>query len=308
MTGGRIRARALSLLPAALWYRLIWGFSAQTAAVSGNLSDRLLYRLLEALSPAFALSAQPARAAAVELLSFFERKAAHMFLYFILALLVWFAVCFFTRRPGMRIGLTALACVLLATLDEYHQTMVPGRSGELRDVLVDLCGAGAALGFLALPHLARWSRKSLSFPLPALVPAALALLCVCLALRPPEILSASYLSVWAAERFVPEAGSMSPEALAGLLEQLAPSLRDALFLTASGVSGVFIPMAGLLAGLSRRTVCLAACAAAAAAVILSWGAGAALPLAAGGMAALGALGMGALWGVAQARPPLQWLL
>ena len=31
-----------SWLLALLWYRVIWGFSAQTAAVSGDLSDRLL--------------------------------------------------------------------------------------------------------------------------------------------------------------------------------------------------------------------------------------------------------------------------
>ena len=34
--------KLLLWLPAALWYRVIWGFSAQTAAVSGDLSDRLL--------------------------------------------------------------------------------------------------------------------------------------------------------------------------------------------------------------------------------------------------------------------------
>lgn len=79
-------------LPAALWYRVIWGFSAQTAAVSGDLSDRLLWRLMAALSPAFAAGDAAAQNAAVELLSFFERKAAHMFLYFVLILLLWLAL------------------------------------------------------------------------------------------------------------------------------------------------------------------------------------------------------------------------
>ena len=60
--------KLLLWLPAALWYRVIWGFSAQTAAVSGDLSDRLLWRLMTALSPAFAAGDFPARSAAVELL------------------------------------------------------------------------------------------------------------------------------------------------------------------------------------------------------------------------------------------------
>lgn len=307
MTAERVsrRTRGLALLPAAAWYCVIWQFSAQDADRSGGLSDRLLYRLLERLSPAFAASPETVRAAAVELLSFFERKAAHMFLYFVLALLLCFAVCFFTRRMRPRIGLTALAALLLAGLDEYHQTLVPGRSGELRDVLVDLCGAGIALGFLALPYLARWGRRSFSIPLPALIPAALCLLCLVLALRPPEAHGASLLARWSAERFVPAAAAMAPEPLAALLAQLGPALRDALFLAACGVGGVCVPMAGLLAGLRRQTVCGICCGAVAAAMILSLLGSAALPLAAAGLVLLGALGMGALWWVAAALSPMR---
>ena len=47
---------AASWLPAAFWYRVIWDFSAQTAAASGDLSDRLLWRLLDGLVPAFSLA------------------------------------------------------------------------------------------------------------------------------------------------------------------------------------------------------------------------------------------------------------
>mgnify|MGYP001050660178 CR=1 FL=1 len=300
MRPGRIdrRARALALLPAAAWYCLIWGFSAQTAAVSGGLSDGLLYRLLERLSPAFAAAAEPTRTAAVELLSFFERKAAHMFLYFVLALLVYFGICFFLRQARFRSGVTALACAVLAGLDEYHQTMVPGRSGELRDVLVDLCGAGLALGFLALPYLAKWGRRSLSFPLPALVPAALCGLCLLFALRLPA--AGEGLPVWAQARFPPSPAA-GPEGLAGLY----PALRDAAYLAACGVTGVCLPAAGLLAGLHRRRLPWLCAAAVAGAAALSWSGGAALPLAAAGAAVLGILGMLSLWWLAAAFAPFQ---
>ena len=87
-------------LPPALWYRVIWGFSAQSAGVSGDLSDRLLYRFLLALSPAFAASGEAERLEAVELLSFLERKAAHMFLYFVLALLLAAALSPWLRHPA----------------------------------------------------------------------------------------------------------------------------------------------------------------------------------------------------------------
>lgn len=304
MTAGRVsrRTRLLALLPAAAWYGLIWRFSAQPAAVSGDLSDRLLYRLLGRLSPAFAASAENVRTTAVEVLSFFERKAAHMLLYFVLALLVCFAASFLTRRLRARMGLTALAVLLLAGLDEYHQTMVPGRSGELRDVLVDLCGAGIALAFLALPSLARWGRRSFGVPLPPLVPAALCLVCLCLALSPAEAQQASPLARWAVTRYM---AGVSPEALAAVLNGLAPILRDTLFLASCGVCGVCVPMAGLLAGSGRRTVCGLCCAAVAAGVVLSLLGAAALPLAAGGLALLGVLGMGALWWAAAALAPVR---
>lgn len=299
------QAKVLALLPAAVWYSVIWRFSAQTAAVSGDLSDRLLYRLMELWSPAFAASPEPIRAAAVELLSFFERKAAHMFLYFVLALLVCFAACFFSRRMRTRMSLTALACILLAGLDEYHQTMVPGRSGELRDVLVDLCGAGIALGFLALPYLARWGRRSFGVPLPALVPAALSLLYLCLALRSQEAHWAFALARWSAERFVPETAAMDPKELPEFLAALGPALRDVLFLAACGVTGVCAPMAGLLAGLRRRTVWGLGGTAVLAAAALSQFGTASLPLASGGLALLGVLGMGALWWISIALAP-EW--
>ena len=60
--------KLLLWLPALLWYWVIWGFSAQTAAVSGDLSDRLLWRLMALVSPAFAEADAVTQNAAVELL------------------------------------------------------------------------------------------------------------------------------------------------------------------------------------------------------------------------------------------------
>lgn len=163
--------------PAVLWYWEIWRLSDQPAAVSGAVSDGLLGWVLGLLCPSYAGAAAPARIAAVEALSFFERKAAHMFLYFMLALFVYMAASTLRRLRGRgRYAATLALCALLAGLDEYHQTFIPGRSGELRDVLVDT--AGAAIG-LAFPALAAWivrrkGRSRFSLVLPA-AGAALAL-------------------------------------------------------------------------------------------------------------------------------------
>ena len=83
MTNHFSLARFLLWIPPLLWYRIIWGFSAQTASASGKVSDGLLHRILIVLSPAYARSEADIQGAAVEVLSFVERKAAHMFLYFL---------------------------------------------------------------------------------------------------------------------------------------------------------------------------------------------------------------------------------
>lgn len=292
------RIRILAFLPAAAWYRVIWGFSGQTAAVSGGLSDRLLSQLLTALSPAFAEAGTAAQTAAVELLSFFERKAAHMFLYFTLALLVCFALCFFLQRSRRRILFSALVCALLASLDEYHQTMVPGRSGEVRDVLVDLCGACIALGLMALPHLARWGRRSFQIPLPAFLPAIVCTLPIILVIFGPGAMD-SALPVWAAEEFLPDAEAAPP------MPALAPALWGAVYLAACGLMGLCAPLAALLAGAKPWMTGAAGAGAVLIAALLAGIAGAVSPLAAAGLVLLGELGGLAMWALGTILVPCE---
>ena len=85
------RMRTLNIgagLLAAAWYSLIWNFSAQPATQSGQMSDGLLHRLLLMLAPSYGEAVRDVQITAMEILSFYERKAAHMFLYFVLALLI----------------------------------------------------------------------------------------------------------------------------------------------------------------------------------------------------------------------------
>lgn len=164
-------------LPAGLWYALIFWFSSRAASASDGQSGRLLRFLLDMISPAFRTADPETRLAASELLSFPVRKCAHMFLFFMLALLLLFAL---SRLSGKGWRLVLPLCALLATLDEYHQTFVPGRSGEVRDVMVDLCGSAAALLLFAL---ASWGRRRQSM-------AAFVLLCV------PVVLTLAGIPAW----------------------------------------------------------------------------------------------------------------
>ena len=77
------------------------------------------------------------------------RKAAHMSEYAVLALLIFQALTAFDRKKNrgcMALGITAA----YAATDEFHQLFVPGRSGQLKDVLIDTAGGALGLGLLAL--------------------------------------------------------------------------------------------------------------------------------------------------------------
>ena len=238
--------KLLLWLPAALWYRVIWGFSAQTAAVSGDLSDRLLWRLMTALSPAFAAGDLPARNAAVELLSFFERKAAHMFLYFVLILLLWLALTPLLRGRKRQAGLAAALCAALAGLDEVHQTFIPGRSGQPRDVAIDLAGAAVALILVAVLLWAAGRRKEGRLTrLGWLLPGLCAFGAVLVAASPVEFAQLAPFA-WAVRRFVPEFPALDAAGQAALLAALSPMLRETCFLALCGLLGALSVLGAFL--------------------------------------------------------------
>lgn len=73
------------------------------------------------------------------------RKNAHFFTYFVLGILVLNAF----RRSGVigyrSLVLALLICTLYAISDEVHQLFVPGRGGQVQDVIIDSLGAAAGI-------------------------------------------------------------------------------------------------------------------------------------------------------------------
>lgn len=139
------RRKLLPFLPVVGWYAILFCFSAQNGASSGALSDRLAYQLIEQTNPTFFQLNAVEQMSIMEILTFCLRKAAHMGAYFILAGLLLWALKGWLDAPRRRAVATLLLTALLAGLDEFHQTFVPGRSGQARDVLIDLTGAGLML-------------------------------------------------------------------------------------------------------------------------------------------------------------------
>ena len=76
------------------------------------------------------------------------RKFSHAFVYLILAILV--ANALNISKAKKVFVFTILICILYAASDEIHQLYIPGRSGEVRDVMIDTFGALIGYSFYKL--------------------------------------------------------------------------------------------------------------------------------------------------------------
>ena len=130
------------------WVAFIWGHSLVPGPQSTGESDAVASLLVGAIPLVGGLDQ--------DVLTLVIRKGAHLGEYAVLGLLLCGLVRSRRRtRPGSSVALAALVA-LVPVVDEGIQLLVPGRSGQLSDVLIDLSGMviGAAV-LLAAARLAR---------------------------------------------------------------------------------------------------------------------------------------------------------
>ena len=123
------------------WMLLIFSLSAQPAEQSSQLSGGITVTVIETVE-----KVMPNLSINRDTLSHLIRKNAHFFAYLILGVLVTNALYYSTKmQVKKQIILSFIICVLYAISDEVHQLFVPGRSGEVKDVLIDSAGAGVGI-------------------------------------------------------------------------------------------------------------------------------------------------------------------
>ena len=91
----------------------------------------------------------------LEKCSFYVRKFAHFTLYFVLGILVLNLLYQYNLKNKLLIGI--VICIIYSCSDEFHQLFIPGRSGELRDVIIDSIGSLSGILFY------RFVKKMYSF-------------------------------------------------------------------------------------------------------------------------------------------------
>ena len=139
--------KPFSFLPALIMMYLIYMFSAQPGDMSGELSYKVSYEIVEMKDritdteyDEYTLAQQASD------IHPYVRKAAHMTEYFLLAVAVSFPLYVYGVRGIWLILLAGIICVGYAGFDEYHQSFVQNRGPSAKDVGID--SIGAFLGIL----------------------------------------------------------------------------------------------------------------------------------------------------------------
>jgi len=133
--------KIVSWVAVILWMVIIFNLSAQVAEQSDQLSTGITEFIMNAIEK-FAGNIN------VDIGSFnhLVRKNAHFIAYFVLGVLAANAL----GRSGLHgyksILSALLICILYAVSDEVHQLFVPGRAGQVKDVIIDNAGASVGIG------------------------------------------------------------------------------------------------------------------------------------------------------------------
>lgn len=140
------------------WMLVIFWFSAAPAPESSEMSYTVGIAVGKIMISDFDAWSTERQNAFAEKIEYPVRKTAHAMEYALLGMLISGTICVYSGN-GRKMALYAwVAATIYASSDEFHQLFVPGRSGQVRDVLLD--SAGAATGILVLYLLRRiWQKK-----------------------------------------------------------------------------------------------------------------------------------------------------
>ncbi len=129
---------------AVVWCVVIFMLSSQPADESSETSSTFVDIIIDTVFPDFDTKPAERQEEIRDTVTVIVRKGAHFSAYALLGALIFQAmrpVRDKRIRSGAAVGLSCLYSVS----DEIHQTFVPGRSGEVRDVLIDTGGALTAV-------------------------------------------------------------------------------------------------------------------------------------------------------------------
>lgn len=151
------KKRFLYMIPVIIWMIFIFYMSGKTGQESSGQSGKIslfITNLLEKVRQDPAQEMQNLQ----DILELLIRKAAHMTEYAILFLLSYLAMVKISMSQSRfyNRSIAVLISLLYACSDEMHQLLVPGRSGRMIDVGIDMAGVLIVLICMILSKNTKW--------------------------------------------------------------------------------------------------------------------------------------------------------
>ena len=125
-----------------IWMIVIFAFSTNDGAASVSTSKKVSYEVVNIVEKK---KTEEQKRERVEEINPTVRKLAHAFEYAILCILLLLALKSSNIKEYKIYLIALIICILYATTDEIHQLFISGRSGELKDVIIDTGGATIGL-------------------------------------------------------------------------------------------------------------------------------------------------------------------
>ena len=151
------KKRFLYLIPVIIWMVFIFYMSGKTGQESSGQSGKISLFITDLLEKVRQDSPQEMQNLQ-DILELVIRKTAHMTEYAILFLLSYLAMVKISMSQSRfyNRSIAVLISLLYACSDEMHQLLVPGRSGKMIDVGIDMAGVLIVLICMLLSKNTKW--------------------------------------------------------------------------------------------------------------------------------------------------------
>ncbi len=155
------------------WCATIFRLSSMNSNSSNGAStgivEKAISKVLDATNEAGITDSHPddeKLTKAAELINAPLRKVIHATVYFVLALLLLAIsrVIFGSKKYLLSCAITILLSFIFAMTDEYHQTFVDGRTGQMMDVIIDTAGACIGILLFSSYYLMWWAGNKAEKP------------------------------------------------------------------------------------------------------------------------------------------------
>lgn len=146
--------RILNWIVLIVWAVFIFSNSADNGTTSGGKSDVIANYVIDAVYPDYENMDAEKKESLHSDVVFIVRKGAHITEFAVLGVLTSLLISQYTEKRRIWYPASIVCSVIYASTDEFHQLFVPGRGGQVRDVLIDsigiLVGCSAVLLIITL--------------------------------------------------------------------------------------------------------------------------------------------------------------